>query len=79
MDELARQVSTGVDQVVDTGDAEEAESQVTNAERLWILCSQALRAQVTEATWRAWFEGVVPIEGDDEGEPPDSARARAAG
>jgi len=50
---------------VDTGDAEEAESQVTNAERLWILCSQALRTQVTEATWRAWFEGVAPIEADD--------------
>jgi chromosomal replication initiator protein len=32
---------------------------------LWILCSQALRTQVTEATWRAWFEGVAPVSADD--------------
>ena len=38
---------------------------MTNAERLWILCSQALRTQVTEATWRAWFEGVTPVRSDD--------------
>jgi chromosomal replication initiator protein len=54
-----------VDQVVDTSVVGEAELLVTNAERLWILCSQALRTQVTEATWRAWFEGVVPVRADD--------------
>ena len=43
----------------------EAELLVTNAERLWILCSQALRTQVTEATWRAWFDGVAPLGADD--------------
>jgi hypothetical protein len=58
-------VSTGVDQVVDTSVVGEAELLVTNAERLWILCSQALRTQVTEATWRAWFDGVAPISSDD--------------
>jgi chromosomal replication initiator protein len=54
-----------VDQLVDDGAFGEAELQVTNAERLWILCSQALRTQVTEATWRAWFEGVTPLSADD--------------
>ncbi|HEV7888921.1 MAG TPA: chromosomal replication initiator protein DnaA [Acidimicrobiales bacterium] len=38
---------------------------MTNAERLWILCSQALRTQVTEATWRAWFDGVTPVSADE--------------
>jgi chromosomal replication initiator protein len=57
--------STGVDQVVDTLVVGEAELLVTNAERLWILCSQALRTQVTEATWRAWFEGVAPVSADE--------------
>jgi chromosomal replication initiator protein len=50
---------------VDTSVVGEAELLVTNAERLWILCSQALRTQVTEATWRAWFDGVAPISSDD--------------
>ena len=43
----------------------EAELLVTNAERLWILCSQALRTQVTEATWRAWFDAVTPLRTDE--------------
>jgi chromosomal replication initiator protein len=50
---------------VDTSAVGEAELLVTNAERLWILCSQALRTQVTEATWRAWFDGVAPVRADD--------------
>jgi chromosomal replication initiator protein len=54
-----------VDQLVDERAVGEAELLVTNAERLWILCSQALRTQVSEATWRAWFEGVTPLEADD--------------
>ena len=50
---------------MDDATSGEAEPLVTNAERLWILCSQALRTQVTEATWRAWFEGVTPVRADD--------------
>lgn len=34
------------------------------AQRLWTLCSTALRAQVSEATWRAWFDAVHPISLD---------------
>jgi chromosomal replication initiator protein len=54
-----------VDQLVDDRSSGEAKPLVTNAERLWILCSQAVRAQVSEATWRAWFEGVHPLRADD--------------
>ncbi|MGH9300936.1 MAG: chromosomal replication initiator protein DnaA [Acidimicrobiales bacterium] len=34
---------------------------MTGVEELWTICSSALRAQVTEATWRTWFEGVRPL------------------
>ncbi|MDQ1436455.1 MAG: chromosomal replication initiator protein [Acidimicrobiaceae bacterium] len=54
-----------MDQLVDDRSSGEAKPLVTNAERLWILCSQAVRAQVSEATWRAWFEGVHPLRADD--------------
>jgi len=39
---------------------------VTEAERLWILCSQALRIQVAEATWKTWFETINPLRVDDD-------------
>jgi len=55
-----------VDLVVDEEGNREAEGLVTGAEQLWILCSSALRAQVSEATWRAWFEGVAPLKADDD-------------
>ncbi len=29
-----------------------------NAEDLWIACAESLRSQVSEATWKTWFEGV---------------------
>ncbi|HZQ27453.1 MAG TPA: DnaA N-terminal domain-containing protein, partial [Acidimicrobiales bacterium] len=55
-----------MEQLVDTFAVGEAELLVTNAERLWNLCSEALRTQVTEATWRAWFEGVAPLTADND-------------
>ena len=33
---------------------------MTDAERLWKACADALRAQVSDATWMAWFEGLAP-------------------
>ncbi len=46
-------------------DSGEAERQVTDAERLWKACADTLRAQVSDATWMAWFEGLVPISSDE--------------
>jgi chromosomal replication initiator protein len=54
-----------VDQLVDDSAVGEEQLLVTTAERLWTVCSQALRTQVTEATWRAWFDGVTPLRADD--------------
>lgn len=28
---------------------------------LWTACADALRGQVSEATWKTWFEGIVPV------------------
>jgi chromosomal replication initiator protein len=39
----------------------EAEILVTEAQRLWTQCSAMLRAQVSDATWRTWFEAVHPV------------------
>lgn len=38
---------------------------VDDVQELWSLCSTALRAQVSEATWRAWFDLIEPVEMDD--------------
>lgn len=35
------------------------------AESLWTECADALRGQVSEATWKTWFEGIVPISAAD--------------
>ncbi len=43
----------------------EAERQVTDAERLWKSCADTLRGQLSEATWMAWFEELVPIVSDE--------------
>ena len=37
---------------------------MTDLERLWISCADALREQVSEATWRTWFAGLAPIDLD---------------
>ena len=39
---------------------------MTNAERLWIVCAEALRTQVSDATWKTWFDGVRAVDADDE-------------
>ena len=39
----------------------EAEILVTEAQHLWTLGSAMLRAQVSDATWRTWFEAVHPV------------------
>lgn len=44
----------------------EKRAPVENAERLWLLCAEALRNQVNEATWKTWFDGIRPSWADDE-------------
>jgi len=34
---------------------------VTEAQQLWNDCSESLRSQVSEATWRAWFSAIRPV------------------
>jgi chromosomal replication initiator protein len=34
---------------------------VTDAGELWRACTKTLRLQVSEATWRTWFEGLEPL------------------
>lgn len=43
----------------------EAERLVTDAERLWKACVDTLRGSMSEATWKAWFDQIVPISADD--------------
>ena len=52
---------------MDTGAIEKAEALVRNAEQLWILCAEALRTKVSEATWQSSFAGLRPLEADDQG------------
>ncbi|HVE94408.1 MAG TPA: chromosomal replication initiator protein DnaA [Acidimicrobiales bacterium] len=46
---------------MDDHGSREAELLVTDAERLWKACADVLRAQVSDATWMAWFEGLAPV------------------
>jgi chromosomal replication initiator protein len=39
---------------------------VTDAAPLWNTCADALRVQVSDATWRTWFDGIRPISADNE-------------
>jgi chromosomal replication initiator protein len=39
---------------------------VTDAEKLWTVCSDVLRQQVSEATWMTWFEAVRPESFEDD-------------
>lgn len=34
------------------------------AQVLWNVCADAIRSQVSEATWNAWFRGIVPLNLD---------------
>lgn len=40
------------------------ETPVTDAERLWVLCAEALRPAVSPAAWRMWFAPVQPSWAD---------------
>ncbi|HVE45981.1 MAG TPA: chromosomal replication initiator protein DnaA [Acidimicrobiales bacterium] len=51
---------------MESGRVGEATAPVENAERLWMLCAEALRDQVNEATWKTWFEGIRASWADDE-------------
>ncbi|MDP9403556.1 MAG: chromosomal replication initiator protein DnaA [Actinomycetota bacterium] len=51
---------------MESGMVGEARAPVENAERLWMLCAEALRNQVNEATWKTWFDGIRPSWADDD-------------
>ena len=38
---------------------------MTDAEQLWTICAASLRDQVTEATWKTWFEGLQVVSLDE--------------
>src|SRR4051812_43238660 len=40
----------------------EAEPLVTDAGQLWKVCAESLHDQVTDATWKTWFEAVTPVD-----------------
>jgi chromosomal replication initiator protein len=40
--------------------------QVSELKRLWTECADALRLQVSDATWKTWFAGVAPISLDSQ-------------
>ena len=50
---------------VENYELREAERLVTDAERLWKACVDSLRGSMSEATWKAWFDQIVPISADD--------------
>src|ERR1044072_1828166 len=56
---------TQVGQVVVDGVGWVAEGLVTNPGQLWSACAASLRGQVSEATWKAWFEGIRPMATDE--------------
>lgn len=35
---------------------------MNDALRLWITCSEAIKEQVPDSTWKAWFESIEPVE-----------------
>ncbi len=53
--------STTVDFVVDYEGCQRAEAHVNDTERLWILCSEALREQVSDSIWQAYLSGITPL------------------
>ena len=38
---------------------------VTDAEQLWTTGAAALRTQISDATWKTWFEGITPVSSAD--------------
>jgi chromosomal replication initiator protein len=39
--------------------------QITDAQALWKNCSKNLRLQMSDATWKAWFEALEPVDADE--------------
>ena len=39
---------------------------MNDTEGLWILCAEALREQVSDATWQAYLSGITPLAVKDE-------------
>jgi chromosomal replication initiator protein len=39
---------------------------VTDAGQLWKVCAETLHDQVTDATWKTWFEAVTPVDLHDD-------------
>jgi chromosomal replication initiator protein len=39
---------------------------VTDAGQLWKVCAENLHDQVTDATWKTWFEAITAVELDDQ-------------
>jgi chromosomal replication initiator protein len=39
---------------------------VTEVDRLWNKCAEALRLQLSEATWHTWFEGIAASGDEDD-------------
>ncbi|MDA8271375.1 MAG: chromosomal replication initiator protein DnaA [Actinomycetota bacterium] len=35
---------------------------MNDASRLWITCTESLKQQLPESTWKAWFEAIEPVE-----------------
>ena len=58
--------STAVDFVVDAPGCQQVEVHVNDTERLWILCSEALREQVSDSIWQAYLSGITPLSIDAE-------------
>jgi chromosomal replication initiator protein len=50
-----------VDIFVDRSNIPRAEAHVNDTEGLWILCSEALREQVSDAIWQAYLSGIKPL------------------
>jgi chromosomal replication initiator protein len=55
-----------VDIFVDRSSFPGAEAHVNDTEGLWILCSEALREQVSDAIWQAYLSGITPLAVKDE-------------
>jgi chromosomal replication initiator protein len=51
---------------VDRRSCARAEAHVNDTEGLWILCSEALREQVSEAIWQAYLSGITPLSITDD-------------
>ena len=38
---------------------------INEAEALWKSCTKNLRLQMSDATWKAWFEALRPVDADE--------------